>query len=145
VFATGHALASERAPRDAAAAAAALERLLAEVAAFDQRHDPAEAIYVLVALTDYYPPGVPGDRHAYDHPTFKEAPVLPAPWFRSGVERFDFDQEHQAGRLMGLPNYELTYLPWLRQIVPALADSPALLGWQLGNELKARGSPRNGI
>jgi hypothetical protein len=26
-----------------------------------------------------------------------------------------------------------------------VADSPALLGWQLGNELKARNSPRNGI
>jgi len=98
-----------------------------------------------VSLTDYYPPGVPGDRHAFDHPVFRLSPVLPAPWFRSGVQRFDFEQEHDLGRVYGLPNYEVNYKPWVRQIVASLANSRALLGWQLGNELKARSSPRNGI
>ncbi len=71
--------------------------------------------------------------------------MLPAPWFRAGIQQFDFDQEHGFGRLFGMPNYEVNYKPWVRQIVSSLAQSPALLGWQLGNELKARNSPRNGI
>lgn len=145
VFATGHSLGSDRAPQDARRAADALGSLLSRVEVYNASHDPAEAIYVLVSLTDYYPPGVPGDRHAFDHPTFRESPVLPAPWFRPDVHEFDFDQEHDAGRLAGLPNYEMHYKPWVREMVSRLAQSRVLLGWQLGNELKARGSPRNGI
>ncbi|MBI3969713.1 MAG: hypothetical protein HY332_00370 [Chloroflexi bacterium] len=145
VFATGRSLSPDRAPRDAAAAVAALRTLLARVEAFNAAHDASESIYVLVALTDYYPPGVPGDRHAFDHPGFRETPVLPAPWYRAGVRQFEFEQEHGFGRLTGLPNYEVYYKPWVQQVVPALAGSRALLGWQLGNELKARNSPRNGI
>lgn len=145
VFATGHALSPSRVPQNADAAVAALRSLLAEVEAFNARHDSSESIYVLVSLTDYYPPGVPGDRHAFDHPTFRESPVLPAPWFRAGIRSFDFEQEHDLGRLYGLPNYEVYYKPWVRQIVSSLSESRALLGWQLGNELKARGSGRNGI
>lgn len=145
VFATGHSLMPDRAPQNAGVAAAALQALLAGVERFNSAHDPSEAIYVLVSLTDYYPPGVPGDRYAFDHPTFRLSPVLPAPWFRPGVQRFDFDQEHEIGRLTDLPNYEVNYKPWVRQIVSSLSGSPALMGWQLGNELKARGSPRNGI
>ena len=71
--------------------------------------------------------------------------MLPAPWYRAGVPRFDFLQEHGLGRLVGMPNYEVNFRPWVRELVGSLANSPALLGWQLGNELKARGSPRNGI
>ncbi len=145
VFATGHALSTGVAPRDATAAAAALQSLLAGVEAFNAAHDPAESVYVLVSLTDYYPPGVPGDRYAFDHPTFRSTPALPAPWFRAGVRQFDFEQEHGLGRVAGLPNYEVNYKPWVRQVVGSLSGSPALLGWQLGNEVKARGSPRNGI
>jgi hypothetical protein len=145
VFATGHALGPERAPRDASAAITALQRLLTRVEAFNAAHDPSESIYVLVALTDYYPPSVPGDRHAFDHPTFREVPILPAPWYRAGLRRFDFAQEHGMGTLDGLPNYEVFFKPWVEAIVPSVADSPALLGWQVGNELKARNSPRNGI
>mgnify|MGYP005839526785 FL=1 len=44
-----------------------------------------------------------------------------------------------------MPNYEVNSKPWVQQIVSNLSASPALLGWQLGNEIKARGSPRNGI
>lgn len=145
VFATGHALGPDRAPHDAADAITALRTLLDGVAAFNAAHDPAAAIYVLVSLTDYYPPGVPGDQYAFDHPVFRLSPVLPAPWFRAGVQRFSFDQEHDQGRLIGMPNYEVNYKPWVEQIVSSFAQSPALLGWQLGNELKARNSPRNGI
>ena len=145
VFATGHALGPDRAPTDASSAAAALDSLLRRVEEFNAAHDPSESIYVLVSLTDYYPPGVPGDRYAFDHPTFSDSPVLPARWFRAGVPSFAFDQEHALGWLYDLPNYEVNYKPWVRQIVSSLSQSKALLGWQLGNELKARGSARNGI
>ncbi len=145
VFATGHGIGPDRAPRDTAAAVRALRTLVDQVAAYNAKNPPHEAVYVLVSLTDYYPRGVPGDRHAYDHPNFRDVPVLPAPWYRSGVRLFDFDQEHGYGRLQYMPNYEVYYKPWVQQIVASLADSPALLGWQLGNELKARGSPRNGF
>ncbi len=145
VFATGHALGSDLAPRDARSAIAALRSVLAQVDAFNAAHKPSESIYVLVSLTDYYPPGVPGDRYAYDHPTFTLSPVLPAPWFRAGVRQFDFDQEHNFGRLTGMPNYEVNYKPWVLRIVSSLSNSPSLMGWQLGNELKARSSHRNGI
>ncbi|HEV7214079.1 MAG TPA: hypothetical protein VGP33_03060, partial [Chloroflexota bacterium] len=145
MFATGHGLGPDRAPRNAAQAIEALQRVLAQVQTFDAAHPPAEAIYVLISLTDYYPPGVPGDRYAYDHPIFKLSPVLPAPWYRAGVRSFSFDQEHNFGTVTNLPNYEVNYKPWVEQVVPALASNPVVLGWQLGNELKARGSPRNGI
>ena len=145
VFATGHAIGKERGPGDAAAAVDALRRFLARVNAFNASHDPSEAIYVLVSLTDYYQPGVPGDRFAYDHPTFDLTPILPAPWYRTGVREFDFDQEHDQGLSTRMPNYEVFYKPWVRHLVASLAGDPAILGWQLGNELKARGSPRNGI
>jgi hypothetical protein len=145
VFATGHSPPTGMAPSDADAAARALGSLMAEVEAFNAGRSPSDALYVLVALTDYYPPGVPGDRHALDHPIFRDSPVLPAPWFRAGRPRFGFDQEHEAGRVEGLPNYEQFYRPWVQRVVPALAGQRWLMGWQLGNELKARGSPRNGI
>ena len=44
-----------------------------------------------------------------------------------------------------MPNYEVHYKPWVRQLVSDLSESPAILGWQLGNELKARNNVRNGI
>ena len=145
VFATGHDLGEGRAPRSAAEAAAALRGLLQQVERFNAAHPSEQAIFVLVSLTDYYQTGVPGDRQAFDHPVFRASPVLPAPWYRAGVHSFDFEQEHGFGWLYDLPNYEVNYKPWVQEIVGTLADSPALLGWQLGNELKARNSPRNGI
>jgi hypothetical protein len=145
VFATGHSLGPDRAPRSAAEATAALRRLVEHVDAHNAASPPSQAIYVLVSLTDYYPPGVPGDRHAYDHPNFTDVPILPAPWYRPGIRSYDFDQEHSRGLLRGLPNYEVFYKPWVQEIIASLADSRALLGWQLGNELKARNSPRNEI
>ena len=145
VFATGHALGPERAPRGQSGAAGALRALLREVEGFNAAVAPEERIYVLVALTDYYDPGVPGDRFAFDHPRYRGSPVLPAPWYRAGVARYDFVQEHGLGRLNGMPNYEVNFRPWVRALVSSVAHSPALMGWQLGNELKARGSPRNGV
>ncbi len=145
VFATGHASGVSWTPRTADEAAAALRGLLDEVQAFNRGNPPDRAIYVLVSLTDYYPTGVPGDRHAYDHPSFRDVPVLPAPWYRAGTRSFDFEQEHGYPPLRQMPNYEVYYKPWVQRIVAGLADHRALLGWQFGNELKARNSPRNGI
>jgi hypothetical protein len=145
VFATGHTLDAERAPKSAAASAAALRNLLSSVERHNDSRPPNESVFVLVVLTNYYPPGVPGDRYAFDHPGFDAAPVLPAPWYRAGARLFDFEQEHGKGRLSDLQNYEVNYKPWVREIVSSLSDSPALLGWQLGNELKARNSQRNDI
>jgi hypothetical protein len=145
VFATGHSLGPDHAPRSAAEATAALRRMLELVDTHNAANPPGQAIYVLVSLTDYYPPGVPGDRHGYDHPYFTDVPILPAPWYRPGIRTYDFDQEHGRGLLRGQPNYEVYYKPWVQEIVASLADSRALLGWQLGNELKARNSARNGI
>jgi hypothetical protein len=56
-----------------------------------------------------------------------------------------FSQEHNFGPVYNLPNYEVTYKPWVQQLTAAFASDPGIMGWQLGNELKARGSPRNGI
>jgi hypothetical protein len=145
VFATGHALAPTYAPANSASAIAALRTLLERVDTFNAQLKASESIYVLISLTDYYPLGVPGDRYAFDHPTFAQSPVLPAPWFRAGTQQFNFDQEHNKGQLTGMPNYEVNYKPWVRDIVTNLSGSRSLMGWQLGNELKARGSPRNGI
>jgi hypothetical protein len=145
VFATGHGAPGDHAPTNAADAIQTLRTLLHGVDAFNSAHDPSESIYVLVSLTDYYPPGVPGDGHAYDHPIFAASPVLPAPWYRAGVRVFNFLQTHGFGWVYNLPNYEVNYTPWVQQVVPALSTDPALMGWQLGNELKARGSPQNSI
>ena len=146
VLATGHELGPDRAPPGRGggcrgSASAAQSRRNFSMPPTGESIDPS----VLVGLTDYYPPGVPGDGHAYDHPTFKDVPVLPAPWYRAGIPFFDFDQEHGTGRKSDLPNYEQFYKPWVQTIVAALAEHSSLLGWQLGNELKARNSPRNGI
>lgn len=145
VIATGHG----QPQRPADAAPGAVERrladLLREVEAFNAAHPPPEAIYVLVSLTDYYEPGVPGDQYGYDHPGWCNARVLNAPWYRRGHPRYTFEQECGAGRLVDAPNYEVHYKPWVERLVAVGARSPALLGWQLGNETKARSSQRNGI
>ena len=99
---------------------------------------------MLVSLTDYNDRGVPGDIYAADNPWWA-AIVLPAPWYRPGVQRFDFVQEFGRPRLVNAPNYEVNYKPWVRRIVESAQDSPALMGWQLGNELKARASRINNI
>ena len=44
-----------------------LAELLHEVEAFNAAHPQNESIYVLVGLTDYYEPGVPGDQYGFDH------------------------------------------------------------------------------
>ena len=48
-------------------------------------------------------------------------------------------------RVTDVPNYEVHYKPWVRQLVSDLSESPAILGWQLGNELKARNNARNQV
>ena len=123
-----------------------LANLLREVEAFNARHQPHESIYVLVNLTNYYEPGVPGDQYGYDHPNWCNARVLNAPWFRRGVTRYSFNQECGGGTLVDAPNYEVFYKPWVEPVVAAGANSPALLGWQFGNEMKARDfTPDDGV
>ena len=145
VIATGHG----QSDRPAEAAPGIVERrlgeLLGEVEAFNRAHPPSESIYVLVAFTDYYEPGVPGDLYSYDHAYWCGLKVLNAPWYRRGVQRFSFDPECGGTPLVDAPNYEVHFKPWVQRLVAVGARSPALLGWQLGNEMKARNSPRQGI
>ncbi|MCC7368650.1 MAG: hypothetical protein IT306_09515 [Chloroflexi bacterium] len=122
-----------------------LATLLREVEAFNAAHPPQEAVYVLVSLTDYYEPGVPGDQYGFDHPNWCNARVLNAPWYRRGHLRYSFEQECGGGKLTDAPNYEVHFKPWVERLVAAGARSPALLGWQLGNEMKAKDSKRNKI
>jgi hypothetical protein len=145
VFVTGHGSRGLVPQRSVNEASMALRGLLAQVEGFNAANPPSQSIYVLVVLTDYYPPGVPGDRYAFDNPYWGDDPVLPAFWYRPGTATFSFEQEHGAPFLRGVPNYEVNYKPWVRAIVASAAHSPALLGWQLGNELKARSSLRNEV
>ena len=100
---------------------------------------------MLIVLTDYYGHGVPGDQYIRDNPQGCDFYVLPAPWFRRGIQRYSFQPECGDPAVTDVPNYEVFYKPWVRQLVSDLAESPAILGWQLGNELKARNNVRNEI
>jgi len=122
-----------------------LAELLREVEAFNAAHPSNESIYVMVGLTDYYEPGVPGDQYGFDHAGWCQARVLNAPWYRRGFPRYSFEQECGGGRLVNAPNYEVNFKPWVERLVTIGARSPALLGWQIGNELKSRDSRRNDI
>jgi hypothetical protein len=146
VFATGHGatVGPNGPPQNVDTVVAALRAFLAQVEQFNRANAPDQSIFVLVSLTDYNDRGVPGDAYASDNPTWSGS-VLPAPWFRAGVPRFDFVQEYGQPRLTNAPNYEVNYKPWVERIVESAKNSPALLGWQLGNELKARGSSANKI
>lgn len=124
---------------------ARLAWLLREVEAFNLRALPHESIHVLISLTDYYEPGVPGDKYGFDSPGWCWTRVLNAPWYRRGFPSYSFKQECGAGTLAEAPNYEVNFKPWVQRLVRVGADSPAVLGWQLGNEMKARNSETNGI
>ena len=65
--------------------------------------------------------------------------------WRRGFQRYSFEPECGDAAVSDVPNYEVFYKPWVRQLVSDLAESPAILGWQLGNVLKARNNVRNGI
>jgi hypothetical protein len=121
-----------------------LRELINLVEAYNKAVGPNEAIYLILTLTDYYGQGVPGDIYARDNPLGCEFVVLPAPWYRRGVQRFDFNPECGDEKVNWAPNYEVNYKPWVQRLVSSVAESPAILAWQLGNELKARKSPRNG-
>lgn len=142
VFATGHREAPEL---DAEARARMVRELTRLVEAYNQRVARSEAIYLLIVLTDYYGQGVPGDVYLRDNPHGCDFTVLPAPWFRRGYQRYSFSPECGDPPASDVPNYEVYYKPWVKQLVSDLAESPAILGWQLGNELKARNNARNSI
>ncbi len=122
-----------------------LRELVRLVEAYNEAVGPNEAIYLMLVLTDYYGRGVPGDQYVRDNPQGCEYVVLPAPWFRRGQRYFDFNPECGEERATGMPNYEVNFKPWVRRMVSSVAESPAIMGWQLGNELKARRSSRNDV
>jgi hypothetical protein len=142
VFATGH---RESTEVDAEQRARMVRELTTLVESYNKSVSRSEAIYMLVVLTDYYGQGVPGDRYIRDNPNGCDFYVLPAPWFRRGVQRYSFQPECGDPGVSDVPNYEVYYKPWVQQLVSDLAGSPAIMGWQLGNELKARNSDRNGV
>jgi hypothetical protein len=142
VFATGH---REAPDVDAEQRARMVRELVTLVEAYNKKVGRSESVYLLIVLTDYYGHGVPGDQYMRDNPNGCDFSVLPAPWFRRGHQRFNFSPECGDASVADAPNYEVHYKPWVRQLVSDLAESPAILGWQLGNELKARNSARNGI
>jgi hypothetical protein len=142
VFATGH---REAPDVDAETRARMVRELTTLVEAYNKSVGPSEAIYMLVVLTDYYGHGVPGDRYVRDNPQGCDFYVLPAPWFRRGVQWFSFKPECGDPPVSDVPNYEVYFKPWVRQLISDLAQSPAIMGWQLGNELKARNNVRNAI
>ena len=142
VFATGHREAPES---DAEDRARLVRELTGMVEAYNKVVGPTEAIYMLVVLTDYYGHGVPGDQYIRDNPEGCDFHVLPAPWFRRGTQRYSFQPACGDRPVSDVPNYEVFYKPWVRQLVSDLSESPAILGWQLGNELKARNNAQNQI
>ena len=90
VFATGHREAPEI---DAEGQARLVRELTALVESYNKSVGQTEAIYMLVVLTDYYGHGVPGDRYIRDNPQGCDFYVLPAPWFRRGIQRYSFQPE----------------------------------------------------
>lgn len=140
VFVTGH---REQINLTTDLAEQRIRELTTLIEAYNAAVPRAEAIYLMFTLSDYYGQGVPGDRYLRDNPEGCEFMVLPAPWFRRGVPYFDFQPECGDDRVIGVPNYEINFKPWVLRIARAVSESPAILGWQIGNELKARKSPRN--
>ena len=142
VFATGHRDAPEIGSDDRARLVRELTHL---VEAYNKSVSRSEAIYLVIVLTDYYGQGVPGDVYLRDNAAGCDFMVLPAPWYRRGYQRYGFTPECGDPPASDVPNYEVFYKPWVQQLVSDLANSPAIMGWQLGNELKARNNARNGI
>ena len=142
VFATGH---REVPATDSEEQLQRVRELTALVEAYNKAVGSADSIYMLIVLTDYYGHGVPGDQYIRDNPQGCDFLVLPAPWYRRGHQRYSFNSECGDQPVSDVPNYEVYYKPWVRQLVGDLSGSPAILGWQLGNELKARDNARNGI
>jgi hypothetical protein len=142
VFATGHREAPES---DAEDRARMVRELTTLVESYNKSVGRSDSIYMLIVLTDYYGHGVPGDRYIRDNPHGCDFYVLPAPWFRRGFQSYSFNPECGDPSVSDVPNYEVHYKPWVRQLVSDLSESPAILGWQLGNELKARNNVRNEI
>jgi mannan endo-1,4-beta-mannosidase len=96
---------------DAATVAARLGNVLDRADAHD--------LTVIVTLTDFYPTGLfpQGDEGAYaDAGGYT---ILTTDWFRSG--------------------YRAHYQPWVNEIVSRYASHPAVMAWELGNEIKCDG------
>lgn len=80
----------------------------------------ARGMWVIVALTDFYPTGL---FPRGDEGMFGSSPdgytILTADFFRSG--------------------YRTNYLPWVREVVGRYGSHPAVFAWELGNEIKCDG------
>jgi|GEM_PF-2318861 len=80
----------------------------------------ARGMWVIVALTDFYPTGL---FPRGDEGMFGRSPdgytILTADFFRSG--------------------YRINYLPWVREVVGRYGSHPAVFAWELGNEIKCDG------
>ena len=78
----------------------------------------AHGLHVIAALTDFYATGFSprGDDGFYDTSSGFPTPLLNAAFFAGG--------------------YTSNYLPWVRTVVARFAAHPALLAWELGNEIK---------
>jgi len=76
----------------------------------------AHGLTVIVTLTDFYPTTLfpRGDEGSYAN--VGGFTVLSADWFRSG--------------------FRAHYLPWVNEVVARYATHPAILAWELGNEIK---------
>ena len=142
VFATGHRQVDDV---DGDTRARMVRELTALVESYNKTVGRQDSVYLLIVLTDYYGQGVPGDKYLRDNAQGCDFYVLPAPWFRRGFQRYSFNPECGDDPATDVPNYEVYYKPWVKQLVSDLSESPAILGWQLGNELKARNNPKNGI
>jgi hypothetical protein len=142
VFATGHRQVDDV---DADTRARMVRELTTLVESYNKTVGRQDSVYLLIVLTDYYGQGVPGDKYLRDNAQGCDFYVLPAPWFRRGFQRYSFNPECGDDPATDVPNYEVYYKPWVKQLVSDLSESPAILGWQLGNELKARNNPKNGI
>ncbi len=79
-------------------------------------------IYVIACLTDFYSTSYhPVGDDGYYEPDSNNVVDLTDTWFQSG--------------------YTTDYRSWVDKIVSALRNHPALLAWEIGNELKDVGNP----
>ncbi len=82
-------------------------------------------MYLIVALTNLYGDvafHVPGDMGYYDLRPGNEGPhILNLHWFDEG--------------------YKQHYLPFVQRIASRFRDEPAIMAWNIGNELKAESAP----
>jgi hypothetical protein len=113
-------------------AARRLNSLVREAAASD--------IAVLVAFTNYYTRGAPGDDRAFvqDNPNWcGQLHTLAAGWFDPSTLRFDSPATPcGTPSRADVPTFRVNYLPRALTVARALRHEPNVIGYQLGNEIR---------